>query len=175
MPVAPRIESRSWDRYLMLYAGNARGAAQADSATRRLTKGQGAQVVFDAVGGPLFELALRSLAHRGRQLEITSAVDRRVSFDLLDFYHNENRLFGVDTRKRDATASAAILEALTPLFEDGAFHAPVIHRVIPLSEGSSAYAQVARGEARGRLVLAARISVEAIYLIGSSDAGGAFP
>jgi NADPH2:quinone reductase len=124
-----------------------------DLATRRLTKGQGAQVVFDAVGGPLFEPALRSLAHRGRQLELTSAVDRRVSLDLLDFYHDESRLFGVDTRKRDATASAAILEALTPFFEDGAFQAPVIDRVIPLSEGSSAYAQVAGGEARGRLIL----------------------
>ena len=84
------------------------------SATRRLTKGQGAQVVFDAVGGPLFEPALRCLAHRG--IEITSAGDRRVSFDLLDFYHNESRLFGVDTRKRDATASVAELEALTPFF-----------------------------------------------------------
>jgi len=124
-----------------------------DSAVHRLTRGQGAQVVFDAVGGPLFEPALRSLAHRGRQLEITSSGDRRVSFDLLDFYHNESRLLGVDTRQRDATASAAILEALTPFFEDGAFQAPVIDRVIPLSEGCSAYAQVARGEARGRLVL----------------------
>ena len=125
-----------------------------DSAVRRLTKGQGAQVVFDAIGGPLFDPALRSIAHRGRQLAITSAGDRRVSFDLLDFYHNESRLFGVDTRKRDATASAAMLEALTPFFEDGAFQAPVIDRVIPLAEGCSAYAQVARGEARGRLVLA---------------------
>jgi NADPH2:quinone reductase len=30
-----------------------------DAAVRHLTKGQGAQVVFDAVGGPLFEPALR--------------------------------------------------------------------------------------------------------------------
>jgi NADPH:quinone reductase len=125
-----------------------------DSAVHRLTKGRGAQVVFDAVGGPRFEPALRSLAHRGRQVEITSAIDRRVSFDLLDFYHNESRLLGVDTRKRDAAASAAVLQAPTPFFEGGAFQALVIDRVIPLSEGCSAYAQVARGEARGRLVLA---------------------
>jgi NADPH:quinone reductase len=106
------------------------------------------------VGGPLFEPALMSLAYRGRQLEITSAGDRRVSFDLLDLYHNQSWLFGVDTRKRDATASAAVLEALTPFYEDGAFQAPVIDRVIPLSEGCSAYAQVARREARSPLVLA---------------------
>jgi hypothetical protein len=62
-------------------------------------------------------------------------------------------LFWVDTRKRDAAAAAAVLEAPTPFFEGGAFQAPVIDRVIPRSDGCSAYAQVACGEARGRLVL----------------------
>jgi NADPH:quinone reductase-like Zn-dependent oxidoreductase len=47
-----------------------------------------------------------------------------------------------------------LLEALAPVFEQGAFKAPKIDRVIPLSEGGAAYEQVARGEARGRLVLA---------------------
>jgi hypothetical protein len=37
-----------------------------------------------------------------------------VSFDLVDFYHNESRLFGGDTLKRDLTASAEVLDALTP-------------------------------------------------------------
>ena len=125
-----------------------------DAVVRRATSGRGAEVVFDAVGGPMFEPALRSLARGGRQTEITSVGDRRVSFDLLDFYHNESRLFGVDTRQRDAVASAALLEALTPVFEHGAFKPPKIDRVIPLSEGRAAYDQVARGEVRGRLVLA---------------------
>jgi NADPH:quinone reductase-like Zn-dependent oxidoreductase len=124
-----------------------------ESVVRRATHGRGAEVVFDTVGGPIFEPALRSLAHRGRQTEITSVGDRRVSFDLLDFYHNESRLFGVDTRHRDAVASGALLEALTPVFEQGTFKAPKIDRIIPLAEGRSAYEQVARGEARGRLVL----------------------
>ncbi len=124
-----------------------------DAIVAGATNGRGAQVVFDTVGGPMFEPALKALAHRGRQIEIASAGDRRVSFDLLDFYHNESQLFGVDTRKRDATASAAVLEALTPFFEQGAFQAPTLDRAIPLSEGPTAYEQVARGEARGRLVL----------------------
>jgi len=124
-----------------------------DEVIRHATGGRGAQVIFDSVGGPMFEPALKSLGHRGRQVEIISVGDRRVSFDLLDFYHNESQLFGVDTRKRDAIASGALLEALTPGFEQGAFKAPLIDRVIPLSEGPAAYEQVARGEARGRLVL----------------------
>jgi NADPH:quinone reductase len=68
-------------------------------------------VVFDTVGGLMFEPALKSLRHRGRLLEITSAGDRRVGFDLLDFYHNESQLFGIDTRARDAVASSILLEA----------------------------------------------------------------
>jgi len=123
------------------------------SVVRGVTNGRGADVVFDAVGGPMFEPSLEALARRGRQLAITSAGDRRVSFDLLDFYHNETRLFGVDTRHRDAVASAALLDALTPVFEQGAFKAPKIDRVIPLSDGPAAYEQVARGQAKGRLVL----------------------
>jgi NADPH:quinone reductase len=121
---------------------------------REVSNGRGADVVFDTVGGPMFEPALKSLTHRGRLLEISSAGDRRVSFDLLDFYHNESRLFGVDTRARDAVASSALLEALTPFFEQGAFRPPAIDRVFALTGGVKAYEEVERGEVRGRLVLA---------------------
>lgn len=74
------------------------GGEPLDVVVRRTTNGRGADVIFDAVGGPLFESALKSLAHRGRHAVIASVGERRVSFDLLDFYHNESLLFGVDTR-----------------------------------------------------------------------------
>lgn len=120
---------------------------------RELTKGDGADVVFDTVGGPMFEPALKSLAKRGRLLEISSAGDRRVSFDLIDFYHNESRLFGVDTRSRNAVASSTLLDALTPFFEQGTFAPPAVDRVIPLTDGVKAYEEVGRGQIHGRLVL----------------------
>jgi len=120
---------------------------------RELTKGRGESVVFDTVGGPRFEPALKSLEHRGRLLEITSTGDRRVSFDLVDFYHHEAQLFGVDSRARNAIASAALLEALRPGFELGGFQAPAIDRVFALSDGIKAFGEVARGEVHGRLVL----------------------
>ncbi len=114
---------------------------------------RGAEVVFDTVGGVMFEPALSILAHRGRLAEISSLGDRRVSFDLLDFYHNESQLFGADTRKRDAIACGALLAELQPQFESGAFAAPRIDRIVPLSEGREAYDAIARGTAHGRLVL----------------------
>ena len=122
---------------------------------KRLIASQGisASTIQEYCGAHMFEPSLAALARRGRQLAITSVGDRRVSLDLLDFYHNESRLFGVDTRHRDAVASARLLDALTPVFEQGAFKAPKVDRVIPLSNGAAAYEQVARGEAKGRLVL----------------------
>jgi NADPH:quinone reductase len=125
-----------------------------ESMVRSATNGRGADVIFDSVGGPMFEPTLKALGHRGRQLEISSAGDRRVSFDLLDFYHNESQLFGVDTRARDAVASAVLLEALVPFFEQGAFQPPAIDRMFALSDGRAAYEEVDRGQVRGRIVLA---------------------
>jgi NADPH:quinone reductase len=120
---------------------------------RQLTNGRGADVVFDTVGGPMFEPALKSLTHRGKLLEISSVSDRRVAFDLLDFYHNESQLFGVDTRSRDAVASAGLLENLIPFFEQRIFEPPAIDGAIPLAEGRTAYEAIASGKARGRLVM----------------------
>lgn len=122
------------------------------AAVRSFTQGRGADVVFDTVGGPTFETALKLLAHRGRLIEITSGKDRRVSFDLVDFYHNEAQLFGVDSIKRDLGASARILRELAPGFESGAFLPPLISQVLPLDRAQEAYELVSRGQT-GRVVL----------------------
>jgi NADPH2:quinone reductase len=125
-----------------------------EERVREATNDRGADVVFDTVGGPMFEPAVKALTHRGRQLEIASTGDRRVSFDLVDFYHNETQLFGVDTRARDAIASAVLLEALVPFFDQGTFQAPPIDGVLALADGRAAYDKVDRGQVRGRIVLA---------------------
>jgi NADPH:quinone reductase len=122
------------------------------AAVRMHTGGHGADVVFDTVGGVLFETALGCLAHKGRLIEIAATGRRRVEFDLLDFYHNENRLFGADSRKLDLVASSAILDRLVPLFEDGRLEAPLVDRALPLARGIEAYQAVAAG-ARGRVVI----------------------
>ena len=54
-------------------------------AVRQITNDKGADVVFDCVGGELFEPALSTLKQLGRYVAITSVGTRRVSFDLLDF------------------------------------------------------------------------------------------
>jgi len=58
----------------------------------------------------------------------------------------------VDSLKRSAADCAPRMEALREGFETGHYPAPHIAALHPLSEGSAAYAAVARGT-RGRVVL----------------------
>ena len=86
-------------------------------------------------------------APRGRVVEIASTGKRRVEFDLTDFYHNETRLIGADSRKLDAIASVRLLANLTDGFERGRYKAPTVNAC-----AKEAYAAVERGS-RGRIVL----------------------
>jgi NADPH2:quinone reductase len=119
---------------------------------RRLTRGAGAQVVFDTVGGVMFEPSLTSLAHRGRLVVISATGKRRVEFDAIDFYHREARILGADTRKLDAVESATVLSALVPNFENAQYRTAPIAETYPLTEGVAAYRSVAHG-VRGHVVL----------------------
>ena len=121
-------------------------------AVRHITGGRGADVVFDTVGGVMFEAALSTLAQRGRLIEISSTGRRRVEFDLIEFYHHEARIIGADSRKLDAHASADIFRQLAPGFDDGHYKAPIIAEVHPLEQGQHAYSSVQKGT-HGRVVI----------------------
>jgi NADPH2:quinone reductase len=128
------------------------GEEDLPAEVRAATGGKGADVVFDLVGGVMFRNALGCLALRGRLVEIAVTGQREVSFDLADFYHNESRLYGVDTLKRDLVASAQVLEALTPGFVALDYRAAPIAETCGLGEAQAAYRKVAAGSA-GRIVL----------------------
>jgi NADPH:quinone reductase-like Zn-dependent oxidoreductase len=123
------------------------------AGARALTNGRGAEVVFDVVGGPMFEKCLAALAPRGRQIAISSAPDPRVSLNLVDFYHNESRLLGVDSLKLSFEEAAEILRKLTPGLESGIYPAPTSQE-FPLEEGPRLYREISAGTVRGKIVLA---------------------
>ena len=118
------------------------------------TDGRGADLVLDAVGGPLFESALNSLGEKGRMVVITTTPGKQhVSFNLLDFYRKGLRLFGLMTSFLDAEGSAAVLRDLGPGFDEGVLRAPAIAERYPLEQAGAAYARVEGGEVAGRVLL----------------------
>jgi NADPH:quinone reductase-like Zn-dependent oxidoreductase len=119
---------------------------------RAMTNGKGVDLVLDAVGGPMFEPSLKSLRLGGRQIAITSTKDREVTFDLVDFYHNESRLFGVDTVKLTGLQIAEIMNQLRAGFENGYLEAPAV-TTWPLDRAVEAYQVVAKGGAQTKQIL----------------------
>ena len=121
-------------------------------AAKDATGGRGVDVVFDAVGGAMFEQGLKSLRPQGRQIAIASTGERRVSFDMPDFYHARLHLIGVDSLKLTGPEIAAIMNALEPGFQSGDLQ-PYETKQWPLDEAATAYAVVQRGSGPVKQVL----------------------
>jgi NADPH:quinone reductase-like Zn-dependent oxidoreductase len=117
-----------------------------------LTAGKGVDAVFDTVGGPLFEPALRSLRFGGRQVAIASPGHPQVSFNLVDFYHNFSRLLGVDSYGLTSRQVKEIEDELQRGFETGALTPPPIETV-PFEKAVEAYNRVAAKQAKAKQVL----------------------
>jgi NADPH:quinone reductase len=117
-----------------------------------LTAGRGVDVVFDTVGGPMFEPALRSLRRGGRQVAISSRGEARVSFNLIDFYHNSSRLLGVDSYDLTARQVGEIFAELLCGFETGALKPPAIE-IVPFEKAVDAYRRMTAGLAKAKQVL----------------------
>jgi len=117
-----------------------------------LTAGKGVNVVFNTVGGPLFEPALQSLAFGGRQVVIASPGTPRVSFNLVDFYHNFSQLLGVDSYGLTTRQITEIANELRSGFETGALKPPQIE-MVPFEKAVEAYSRMAAGQAKAKQVL----------------------
>jgi NADPH:quinone reductase len=126
--------------------------ADVGAEIKKCTGGSGVDVVYDAVGGVTTPAALAALARRGRLVVISVVGSRTVEIDLLDLYHNETRILGVDSTKLTVVDSARRLEQMAPYFESGEFRPLPIAATYPLDHAASAYQAVADHIA-GRVVI----------------------
>ncbi len=120
-------------------------------AVLALTERRGVDLVFDAVGGALFEPALNSLRLGGRQIAIASH-PQTVSFNLVDFYHGRRRLIGFDTMGLTGEQIAATLDALREGFENHTLQ-PSPLKTWPFAQAIGAYEAVARHDPPTKHVL----------------------
>ncbi len=121
-------------------------------SVKELTEGKGADLILDVVGGALFEACLESLAQRGRQVAIASAGNPMVTFNLVDFYHKEASLMGLDTLKLSSGESAEIIRGLLPGFKEGIFSAPPVE-MVSLDEAIDAYRAIVERSSSEKYVI----------------------
>lgn len=113
---------------------------------RAKTNGHGADIVFNTVGSPFFEMANKALAKDGRQILI-STLDRAVPFDIFTFFRGRHKFIGIDSLGMSAAEGARIFEKLQPKFEQGLLKPFDIKpaNVFGLHEAKRAYVSVLSG------------------------------
>ena len=100
------------------------GSRPLPESVKELTGGKGADLILDVVGGPLFQPCLESLAQRGRQMAIASAVSPEVTFNLVNFYHKEALLIGLDTLALSFVGGGGNFEGSAPRFQSRCLLSP---------------------------------------------------
>ena len=124
---------------------------------KQLTGGRGADVVFDPVGGHYTELALRSIAWRGRLLVVGFAAGEIPKIPLNLTLLKGCAIVGVfcgDFARREPEAFAERARQLARWYEDGRLR-PHVSETMPLERAADALARMASREVKGKLVLVA--------------------
>ena len=138
--------------YIDALADLSAGPVSLPEQIRAETGGQGANVVFDVVGSSLFEPCLQCLGFGGRQVTIASSPDPKVTFNLVDFYHNQSHLIGVDSIQLSFEDSGRILRSLLPYFESGVFMPEEDPVPVGFDDVLSAYRELAENRAKAKYV-----------------------
>ena len=113
---------------------------------REKTGGHGADIVFNTVGSPYFEIANNAMAKQARQVFI-STFDRAVPFDIFNFFRGRHKYIGIDTLALSSVEGARIFDKLKPKFEEGKLKPFPINpaTVYAFADAAKAYASVLRG------------------------------
>jgi NADPH:quinone reductase-like Zn-dependent oxidoreductase len=112
----------------------------------RLTDGEGVDLVFEHVGGELFQKGLDSLAKDGRLVICGGHAGEVVPFDIIPFFRAQKQVIGSFVYTR------AEVVACLELARQGKI-TPLVYRTFPLSEAREAMATMERREHFGKIVL----------------------
>src|SRR5436190_5200777 len=122
---------------------------------KALTRGNGADVVYDPVGGSYTELALRSIAWRGRLLVVGFAAGDIPKIPLNLTLLKGCSIVGVfwgDWARREPAHMLARMEQLARWFQEGKLK-PHVSETMPLERAREALAMMAGRNVKGKVVL----------------------
>ncbi len=112
----------------------------------RLTDGQGVELVFEHVGGELFQKGLDSLAKDGRLVICGAHSGEVVPFDIIPFFRAQKQVIGSFVYTRTE------VEICLELARQGKI-TPLVYRTFPLADAREAMATMERREHFGKIVL----------------------
>jgi NADPH:quinone reductase-like Zn-dependent oxidoreductase len=126
-------------RELGMHEGINHATQDVAEEARRLTGGRGVDLVFEHVGGKLFQAGLDSLVRDGRLVTCGAHSGEVVELDIIPLFRNQTRIIG------SFVYTSAEYEASLRLWELGAVK-PIVHQTLPLERIREAFELM---EARG--------------------------
>jgi len=115
----------------------------------KVTEGRGVDLVYEHVGGELFQKGLDSLAKDGRMVICGGHSGEVVPFDIIPFFRAQKSIIGSFVYTRLEVEKCLELARLGKIV-------PLVHKVFPLAEARKAMETMERREHFGKLVLAIR-------------------
>ena len=121
-------------------------SADVAGEVRRLTGKKGVEVVFEHVGGRIFEQCVAALARNGRLVTCGATIGNRVTLDLNVLFGRHLTLLGSWMGRR-----SELLRVLE--FVRSGQLVPVVDTVLPLAEARGAHERLESGASFGKVVL----------------------
>ena len=112
----------------------------------RLTNSRGVDVVFEHIGGEIFQKSVQALARNGRLVTCGVTAGPTASFDIRSFFMRQQTFLG------SFMGTKSELLGMIPFFGSGELR-PVVDRVYPLSEVQAAVRQLASRDHFGKIVV----------------------
>ena len=120
----------------------------------RLTEGRGVDLVYEHVGGELFQKGLDALGKDGRMVICGGHSGEVVPFDIIPFFRNQKSVIGSFVYTRHE------VEICLELARQGRI-TPLVYRTFPLEEARAAMQTMERREHFGKILLRPRERVRA--------------
>jgi len=120
--------------------------ADVGAEARRLTGKKGVEIVFEHVGGPVFERAVGALAKNGRLVTCGATIGNKATLDLNLLFGRHLTLLGSWMGRRSELAEALKFVRTGEL-------KPVVDSVMPLAEARRAHERIEAREHFGKVVL----------------------
>jgi len=115
-------------------------------AVMKLTDGGGVDLVYEHVGGALFQTGLDALAKDGRLVTCGAHAGEVVSLDIVSLFRTEKRVIGSFCYTQDEVVTCLDLAARGLVV-------PVVHQTVPLEATREAMAGMERREQFGKFVI----------------------
>ena len=119
---------------------------------RRITKGYGADIVIDAIGGEILGEALGTLATGGSLTTLGYSAGRKANIDVTDLIWKRASMKSFSLFAQPPSAYAEAWGAIVPLLRSGAIK-PIVARTFPLSAAADALRYLVEGRPFGRVIL----------------------